>query len=123
MSVEVQMEWEGMDQMASKLQRLEGSLKSQVQQSLEDLASSIETTAKQLAPTKTGYLRSTISTQTSDWTVKVCATAPYAAFLEFGTRRIRAFRFLSRALEEHIPKLGKMLDDAVDVAVAEASRT
>jgi HK97 gp10 family phage protein len=122
-SVEVQMEWEGMDQMASKLQHLDASLKSQVQQSLEDLAFSIENTAKQLAPTKTGYLRSTISTQTGDWAVKVCAAVPYAAFLEFGTRRIRAFRFLSRALEEHLPQFEKMLDDAVDAAVAEASRT
>jgi HK97 gp10 family phage protein len=119
----VRVEWEGIDQMASKLQHLDASLKSQVQQSLEELASSIENTAKQLTPTKTGYLRSTICTQANDWTVKVCAAAPYAAFLEFGTRRIRAFRFLSRAFEEHLPQFGKMLDDAVDVAVAEASRT
>lgn len=123
MSVEVHMKWEGMNQIESKLQLLDASLKSQVQQSLEGLASSIESTAKQLTPTKTGYLRSTISTQTSNWMVKVCAAAPYAAFLEFGTRRIRAFRFLARALEEHHPYLKRILDDAIDEAIAETSRT
>jgi HK97 gp10 family phage protein len=117
------MELEGMDQINRKLQQLDASLKSQVQQSLADLASSIENTAKQLAPIKTGYLRSTISTQTSDWLIKVYAAAPYATFLEFGTRRIRAIKFLSTALETHLPQLNSILDRAVDAAVAEASRT
>jgi len=121
MSVELRMEWEGMDQIDYKLQQLDSSLKAQVQQSLTDLASSIENTAKQLAPVRTGYLRSTIYSQTSDWTVKICASAPYAAFLEFGTRRIRAFKFLSKALEEYLPQLGRILNDTVDAAITEAS--
>ena len=122
MSIELNVDCEGADQIAEKLQRLDTSLKSQVQQSLEDLASSIENTAKQLAPARTGYLRSTISTQINEWIIKVYASAPYAAFLEFGTSRIRAFGFLSRALELHAPQVGRMVDSAVDVAVAEASR-
>lgn len=119
MSVEMQTENEGAEATCTKLLRLDASLKSQIQKNLAQLAHHIENTAKQLVPVKTGYLRSTIFSQTYNWTAKVGATAPYAVFLESGTRRIRPRRFLSAAFETHLPLLRETLDDAVEGAIAE----
>jgi HK97 gp10 family phage protein len=121
MSVSVDVNWEGIEEAEHKLQQLDASIKSQVQQNLTNLAHSIENMARQLAPVKTGYLRSTIFAQIDDWTVKVGASAPYATYLEFGTHRTRAYGFLTKAVETHVPQLAKTLDDAIEAAVAEAS--
>jgi HK97 gp10 family phage protein len=121
-SVELDVECDDIGELGTKMQQLGNSLKSTVQAKLTELAYSIENTAKQLAPVRTGYLRSTISTQINDWTAKVGTAAPYAAFLEFGTRRIHAFSFLTRAFESHLPRLSEAMADAVDSAVEEAAK-
>jgi HK97 gp10 family phage protein len=122
MSVETYLECEGAEELSNKLQQLDAHLKSRIQTNLADFAGSIGNTAKQLAPIRTGHLRSTIYAEIGDWTAKVGSTAPYAAYLEFGTRKIRAQRFLARAVETHVPRLDETMDNAIETAVAEAGR-
>jgi len=122
MSVEMEVQFEGRDEFRLKMERIDASMKACVQQRLEELAESIKETAQRMAPVRTGYLRSTIFTEAAEWTVRVGASAPYAAYVEYGTRLMQGRRFLSQALEMHRLQLVNMVDEAVNESVLEASR-
>jgi HK97 gp10 family phage protein len=122
MSVEMEIQFEGRDEFQLKMERADASMKARVQQSLQELADSIKETAQHMAPVRTGYLRSTIFTEATEWTVKVGASAPYAAYMEYGTRFIQGRRFLSQALETRHLQLVDIVDQAVNESVLEASR-
>jgi len=121
MSVEMEAEVEGLEGFQEKMERAHLALQTSVQARLAELADSIKETAQQLAPVRTGYLRSTIYAQVEDWSVKVGATAPYAAYVEHGTRYMYGRRFLSRSLEAHLPQLESVVGLAVEEALKEAS--
>jgi HK97 gp10 family phage protein len=55
------------------------------------------------------------------YTVKVGCYVPYALFQEFGTSRIPARFFLTRALQENAPKLVSIMSLALRHAAAEVS--
>jgi len=121
MSVEMEVQFEGQSELQLKMERLDTSMKTRVQQRLQDLADSIKETAQRLAPVRTGYLRSTIFTEKANWTVKVGALAPYAAYVEFGTRFMHGRRFLSQAMETHSSLLVGIVSQAVNESIMEAS--
>jgi len=120
MSVEVETKIEGLEEFRQKVERANWSLRASVHQKLAELASSIKETAQQLAPVRTGYLRSTIYAEADDWTVKVGAYASYAAYVEYGTCFMRGRRFLSQSLEAHLPELESVIGLAVGEALKEA---
>lgn len=122
MSVEIEIQFEGQDEFRLKMERADASIKVRVQQRLEELAESIKETAQRMAPFRTGYLRSTIFTEAIEWTVKVGASAPYAAYVEYGTRFIHGRRFLSQAVETHSPQLVNIVSEAVSESLVEVSR-
>jgi len=122
MSVEMEVQFEGRDEFRLKMERTDASMKARVQQRLEELAESIKDTAQRITPVRTGYLRSTIFTEATEWAVKVGASAPYAAYVEYGTRFIHGRRFLSQAVETHSPQLVNIVDEAVNESVLEVSR-
>jgi len=122
MSVEMGVQFEGRDEFRLKMERMDASMKARVQQRLQELAESIKETAQRIVPVRTGYLRSTIFTETAEWTVKVGASAPYAAYVEFGTRFMPGRRFLSRAVETHHLQLVNIVGQAVNESIVEASR-
>jgi len=103
------------------MERLDASMKTRVQQRLQELADSIKETAQRLAPVRTGYMRSTIITEAAEWTVKVGASASYAAYVEFGTRFMHGRRFLSRAVETHSSLLVGIVSQAVNESIVETS--
>jgi len=121
MSVEMETEVEGLGEFQQKMERADSSLRAGVHQRLAELANSVKETAQQLAPVRTGYLRSTIYAQVDDWTVKVGAHALYAAYVEHGTRFMRGRRFLSQSVEAHLPQLESVIALAVEEALKEAS--
>jgi len=121
-SVEMEVQFEGWDEFRLKMERTDASMKARVQQRLQELADSIKETAQRIAPVRTGHLRSTIFVETVEWTVKVGASAPYAAYVEFGTRFMHGRRFLSQAVETHHPQLVNIVGQAVNESIVEASR-
>jgi len=121
MSVELETEVEGLEQFGRKVEMADSSLRASVHQRLAELAKSIKEKAQQLAPVRTGYLRSTIHAQVEDWTMKAGAFAPYAAYVEYGTRFMRGRRFLSQSMEMHLPQLESVIGLAVEEALKEAS--
>ena len=121
MSVELEIRCEGLEELQQKVQRLDSAMKNKVHQRLVNLAESIKETAKQIVPVRTGYLRSTIFAEAQEWTVRVGAYAHYAVYVEFGTRFMRGFHFLSQAIEMHFLQLTHMINNTIDEAITEAS--
>jgi HK97 gp10 family phage protein len=68
---------------------------------LDQSGSDIETMAKDLAAVRTGYMRSTIYHKVEGLSLELGATASYAPFQEFGTRRMAAHPFMRPAFDAY----------------------
>ena len=78
-----------------------------VGQAMMNIAQNILATANTLVPVRTGYLKSTIAIeQPSNFQLKVKATAPYAYYVEFGTRKMSARLFLTNSVNQHLDEFG-----------------
>lgn len=89
----------GLQKLISTLNQIPKELEGEVEGVLEVVAQTIESDAKQKAPIDTGKLRQSIKAQkvnSKTYEIRANATglAPYAPFVEFGTRFMRAQPFL-----------------------------
>jgi len=124
MSVEMTVNVLGLPELQLKLDRLDLVLGDRVDEALNHEVSSMRVVAQSLAPKRSGYLASTVyAERVGDWAFKLGARAQYAYFVEFGTRFMRARRFLSRASESAMPGLVQRVSQAVREAIAEAGGT
>ncbi len=87
-----------------------------VNQALMNVAQNILATANTLVPVRTGYLKSTIAIeQPSNFQLKIKATAPYAYYVEFGTRKMSPRLFLTNSVNQHLnefaPEIEKQIKD------------
>ena len=85
-------------------------------QAMMNVAQDILATANTLVPVRTGYLKSTIAIeQPSNFQLKVKATAPYAYYVEFGTRKMSARLFLTNSVNQHLgdfaPEIEQQIQD------------
>jgi len=124
MSVEVTVDLKGVAELQGKLIRLDQDMRMYVDEALHSEVSSIRELARSLAPKRTGFLASTVfAERVGEWAFTLGAKAPYSYFVEFGTRFMRARRFLSRALESAMPSLVMHVNEAIKDAIVEASGT
>ena len=124
MSVEMQINVYGIQDLQRKLDNADQSLRRRVDETLDFEVQAMRTLAQSLAPKRTGYLASTVfAERVGEWAFKLGARAGYAYFVEHGTRFMQGRRFLSRALELSVPGLVEHVNRAVREAVAEASRS
>ena len=121
MSVEVSIAVSGIEELRQKMKKLDSRLKRGVNDKLREAGNLIRERAKNLAPVRTGRLRSSIFSQVEDWTLEVGTNAPYARYVEFGTRWIRPRYFMLRAIQENASKIKGLLDEVVSSAVSEDS--
>lgn len=122
MSVEFTVEVDGIEDFGRKMQRLDEATQEFVQQALMDTAQEVMFRARQLAPVRTGRLMQSICAEVIyKWVVKVGCYVPYALFQEFGTSRIPPRLFLTKALQESIPKFLSIISLALQRAAQEAS--
>jgi len=121
MSVEVSIAVSGIEELRQKMKKLDSRLKRGVNDKLREAGNLIRERAKNLAPVRTGRLRSSIFSQVEDWTLEVGTNAPYARYVEFGTRWIRPRYFMLRAIQENASKIKGLLDEVVSSAVSEGS--
>jgi HK97 gp10 family phage protein len=120
MSVEMEIDIEGSEELKQALDRLDVELQNRLHERLAEWAENVRAEASRLAPAKTGYLRSTIYARTIEWQTEVGAEATYAANVEFGTSRAQAKPFLNPAVEGHLPELEHVFAEALETAVVEA---
>ena len=78
--------------------------------------------ARKFVPVRTGFLLSTITLEPEPgtWTFNLLARAPYAVYVEFGTSRMQARLFMTRAVELHAAEMTQEIENAVSRAVAES---
>jgi HK97 gp10 family phage protein len=79
-----------------------------------NVAQNILATANTLVPVRTGYLKSTIAIeQPSKFQIKVKATAPYAYYVEFGTKKMSARLFLTNSVNQHLNELAPEIEQQI----------
>ena len=81
-----------------------------IARALEAIGLQAEGYAKLLAPVDTGRLRNSISHEVSDQTVYIGTNVEYAAYQEFGTRRMKAQPYLAPAVEDHLTEYQKLAE-------------
>ncbi len=120
--IEVQVYAQGIIEMQNKLSHLDQAISRRVDAALAHEIIETQTTAKRLAPKRTGNLASSIfSERTGELAFKLGARAGYAVFVEFGTRFTQARRFITRALESALPRVIQHANTAIDEAIKEAA--
>jgi len=82
------------------------------------LAQFVAKLARAKAAVDTGYMRDhTVAHKTGDETAEVISTAPYAEFLEFGTRFMPAQPFIRPAIAEAKSKAPKMAATEINAEI------
>ena len=67
-----------------------------------------------MVPVRTGFLLSTIGAETlARWAFTLYARAPYAGYVEWGTVRMAARLYMTRAIEMHQGELTQEVANAV----------
>ena len=85
-----------------------------VSSALIRIAERVLNTSNTLVPVRTGFLKSSMGTrQDSTFQVTLYANAPYAGYVEFGTKRMAARLFMTRALEQHQEEFPREVESAL----------
>jgi HK97 gp10 family phage protein len=121
MAVEITCDVDGIEEFKQAMQQFDSGMQRYVHRQLASWAADVKALAKQLAPVRTGHLRSSsIYAKIQEWVAEIGAEATYALFVEFGTRYMQAQPFLYPAIQEHLPRLEQIICEAIDEAKAEA---
>lgn len=120
MAVEITCNLEGVEEFKKAVEKLDSAMQRQIHEQLAKWAANVKDAAKQLAPVRTGYLRSSLYAEIQGWTAKIGAEASYAGFVEFGTRYMQARPYIYPALQRHLPQLEQIILEALDAAKREA---
>jgi len=120
MAVEITCDVEGVEEFKAAMQQFDSGMQRWIHRQLASWAADVKALAKQLVPVRTGHLRSSIYAKIQEWVAEIGAEATYALFVEFGTRYMQAKPFLYPAIQEHLPRLEKIICEAIDQAKAEA---
>ncbi len=120
MSVGLEIELTGVDELALALKKFDLATQERVRAWLGEWAQKVRATAEKNVPQRTGYLRSTIYAAVKEWVAEIGVQASYAYFVEFGTRYMRAHPFMYPALQEFLPELEMNMVSALEQAKTEA---
>jgi HK97 gp10 family phage protein len=116
MTVEIHVEVD--DQASPMLATALQTMQDQINAGLDDAGQEIVIYAQQIVPVRTGFLRSTIQYTVADGVLIVRATAPYAFWVEFGTRRMRARPYIRPAIDAYMAEIMSSLMEQVTAAFA-----
>ncbi len=85
-----------------------------VAKAMMNVAQNILATANTLVSVRTGFLKSTLAVeQPSNFRIKVKATAPYAYYVEFGTRKMSARLFLTNSVNQHLSEFAPEIEQQI----------
>lgn len=108
--------------LAQRIRQLSKPTKAAVRKTVVVTTRAARATARSNAPVDQGVLRKSITGRTRGLTGTVTATAPYAAFVEYGTARTDPQPFMDPAAQRHAPGFYKATEDAVVSATDGAVR-
>ena len=114
MSISIQVSLANFDAKRNCLSCLCEQYPEAVGQAMMNVAQNILATANTLVPVRTGYLKSTIAIeQPGKFQIKVKATAPYAYYVEFGTKKMSARLFLTNSVNQHLSELAPEIEQQI----------
>jgi HK97 gp10 family phage protein len=101
------------DQASSLLEAALAKIQDQISAGLEEAGKEIVIYAQQIVPVRTGFLRSTIGYEVADAQLIIRATANYAAYVEFGTRRMKSEPYIRPAIDAYMQAIASSLTEQV----------
>jgi HK97 gp10 family phage protein len=114
LSVQISVNLSNFDVLSSCFDCLCEQFPEAVSHAMMNVAQDILATANTLVPVRTGYLKSTIAIeQPNKFQIKVKAMAPYAYYVEFGTKKMSARLFLTNAVNQHLNELAPEIEQQV----------
>ena len=119
MAIKVSYDIQGVREFQAAIRTFESTMQKYVHAKLVAWAEGVKTEATRRAPVKTGHLRSSIYSLVKDWVVNIGAEATYALFIELGTRYLRARPYLYPSIQQYLPQLHGLIEEAIDAAKAE----
>jgi HK97 gp10 family phage protein len=119
-SVEVTCDVEGIEEFKAAMQHFDSSVQRQVHRFLASWCADVKAKARRDVHVVSGRLRSSIYAKISEWVAEIGAEATYAAFVEFGTRFMAARPYLYPAIQAYLPRLERVICEAIDAAKSEA---
>ena len=122
MSVELSVETRGTLEFQAKMEHAGFYIQREIHRALGDVGVEMHATACRLAPVRTGRLRASIYCKVVDWLLKLGCSVPYAQFQEFGTTRFRGRFFLTEAVNLNLPRLIRVMNRGIMMAIATAAR-
>lgn len=119
MSVNIWVEVEGVKKLVEALrEKYPEAVGKVVAEALETVAQRIWQDALRFVPVRTGYLRSSIYwLPIGEYSFAVGARAPYALYVEFGTRRMAPRLFLTRAIQLHRDEVKEEVEKGLEEAL------
>lgn len=107
------------DEVSPKIQAAIDGMAASLAEKLDEAGTDMENYAKRIVPVKTGLLRSSIGHSVNPGTLQLdfFATAQYAQYVEFGTRRMTARPFMRAAWDYYRQTLLQKMGDAVLVSL------
>jgi len=119
-AVEITCDIDGVEEFQAAMEQFDSGMQRWVHSQLSSWVADVKALAKKLVPVRTGYLRGTIYARVQEWVAVVGADAPYALYMEFGTRYMQARPYLYPAIERHLPRLENIIVEALEQAASEA---
>ena len=90
----------GLERAQARLQQLSVRAARALQGAVEDAGAETLSAARDIVPVRTGRLKASLYMQPEETACRVAATAPYAVFVEWGTRYMSPRPFLLPAARE-----------------------
>lgn len=85
---------EGADELQRAMQRMPKNVRDAAQKTVEKAGNVALNKAQSTVPVRTGNLKNSLNVKTANLKVEVTASAPYASYVEYGTRFARAQPFM-----------------------------
>lgn len=116
--MKIKLEAKGIEETVANIKKLSPALKREIRQQVSKSALNIQKGAKDRCPVgKTGMLKASITVDFyGEMSAEIGPHMPYAPYVEFGTRKMRARSYLFPAFEEERPKFEAGLKKAIEEA-------
>jgi HK97 gp10 family phage protein len=101
------------DQASPLLEAALAKIQDQINAGLDEAGNEIVIYAQQIVPVRTGRLRNSITYTVADGQLIIMATAPYAKYVEFGTRRMRAEPYIRPAIDVYMQAIVSSINEQV----------
>lgn len=97
--------------------KVNGTVEAAIEQFLETAVLLVQGDAINRCPVDTGTLRASIATEVKDKTATVGTNVHYAAYVEYGTVKMKAQPYLRPALDENKDELGILAQKILDAHI------